>query len=53
VPRPKDDAGGARPVLAASGLGEAPWRRLLDRSRELRSAYADLASWHECTEHSP
>lgn len=53
VPRPKDDAGGARPVIAASGLGEAPWRRLLDRSRELRTAYADLASWHECTEHSP
>ena len=40
-------------VIAASGLGEAPWRRLLDRSRELRTAYADLASWHECTEHSP
>jgi Amidohydrolase family len=53
APRPKDEADGARPVIAAHELAEAPWRELLDRARAWRPAYADLASWHECTEHAP
>ena len=53
APRPKDEAGGARPVIAAHDMGEAPWRRLLERARAWRPVYADLAGWHECTEHAP
>ena len=51
APRPKDEGGVTRPVIAANDVG-APWRALLDRAHALRPAYADQAAWQGCTEHS-